>query len=113
VGQRGTGGGVGLPVSWGGAEVRQGSLLPKGAGQASKETGTPAALGGGRGCDGGSQQGKGRCPVYALSETWRVVGPSGLSRLDGEGACGRSGEWKEGADWHVVHRVVQSRLPVT
>jgi len=93
--------------------VQQGSLLPKGAGRASKEMGTPAALVGGRGCDGGGRQGKGRWPVDTLSETWRVVGLSGLSRLDGEGACGRSGEGKDGADRHVVHKVVQSRLPVT
>ena len=58
MGQRGTGGGVGLPVSWGGAEVRQGSLLPKGAGRASKETSTPAALVGGRGCDVGGRREK-------------------------------------------------------
>jgi len=69
VGQRGTGGGVGLPVSWGGAEVRQGSLLPKGAGRASKEMGTLAALVGGRGCDisGWREKGEVACR-YAIGD---------------------------------------------
>jgi len=87
------GGGVGLPVSWGGAEVRQGSLLPEGAGRASKETSTPAALVGGRGCD-----------VSSRREKEEVACRYAIGDVEGGGAFWAVEMGQRGRVWEVGRR---------
>jgi len=109
VGQRGVGGGNGLPVSWRCKDVAGRSATQRvWAGLARLVP--PVSLmrvdgdvtaSAGEELSGGLQT--------QVEEAGRVVRPSSPSKLNSKGACGRSEEGSKGIDRHIVHKVMLNR----